>query len=688
MIDEALKLHDQGELNRAAEAYRQLLAEDPKHTDALHFLGLIHLQRGQLDDAENLLQQALETAPEADAILASLGDLMLQRGDVERASKHLDRACELNPNNADALTGVGLCQLRTGKGKAARDAFDRALLARDDHPVANTHRGLMYLQDGDDQTAEALIRKALKTDPGFALGLMALAEVLKSRNAWGLALATVEKALEREPGNFRARLLRAECLILNNRVGEAEPELRQLKAERGQDAELLRVLGDLARRSGRPADALRLYQHALGNTHQHAPLAERLAEVYGELGQWPQAQAIWQQFSEQQPQVARWKIALASTLARQDKRAEARAALPQASSLNGEDRLASLRLGAELAMLDGEFEQADALLQQIPQDNADAAVATLRAGLALRKQADAEAEQLASQALQQSRPDSLIQQLTARRLLALSLDRQQRYREVAKLLFRPGSTAPLGMTERLLRQATRMRAAQATPVPVGEPPVVFLVGFSGSGLETMAKALSQVDGVSVLADRLGRDSRNDLLQRLPAGETADRANPDAIDIAVRKYWKAVRRLAGEDKQVIDVLPIGRANPEQIARHFPGARLIMLGRSAGDVVLQSALWGYLGEDSTAQVLGLSEALLASHRAADGQLPLDYHWVDFDALVAQPHGLGSLLEELGLQSSPPVSQAFESGLCDEFGLAAYWPAHHSDHYLDAMRSGETP
>ena len=54
-----LQHHGAGRLNEADALYRQALAQDPASIDALHFLGVIALQRGAPSLAVELISQAL-----------------------------------------------------------------------------------------------------------------------------------------------------------------------------------------------------------------------------------------------------------------------------------------------------------------------------------------------------------------------------------------------------------------------------------------------------------------------------------------------------------------------------------------------------------------------------------------------------------------------------------------------------
>ena len=70
----ALQLHQAGRLGEAEAIYRQMLAVEPRHADALHYLGVIAHQVGRHDLAMELIQQAIALAPDTSAYYSNLGE--------------------------------------------------------------------------------------------------------------------------------------------------------------------------------------------------------------------------------------------------------------------------------------------------------------------------------------------------------------------------------------------------------------------------------------------------------------------------------------------------------------------------------------------------------------------------------------------------------------------------------------
>ena len=59
----AIEHHRAGRLREAESIYRQVLAAEPNHPDALHFLGVLAHQAGQFQTAAELIEHAIAAHP-------------------------------------------------------------------------------------------------------------------------------------------------------------------------------------------------------------------------------------------------------------------------------------------------------------------------------------------------------------------------------------------------------------------------------------------------------------------------------------------------------------------------------------------------------------------------------------------------------------------------------------------------
>src|SRR5262245_18953938 len=96
----AVEHHRAGRLQQAHELYRQLLAHDPNHVDALHLMGVLAHQTGRNDIAIDLIGKAIAANGNVAVMLYNLAEALRAAGQSEQAAAALRRTLELDPKHA------------------------------------------------------------------------------------------------------------------------------------------------------------------------------------------------------------------------------------------------------------------------------------------------------------------------------------------------------------------------------------------------------------------------------------------------------------------------------------------------------------------------------------------------------------------------------------------------------------
>ena len=114
------------------EAMRKVIAIDPKHSNALNYLGYTYADLGQnLDEAEQLIKEALKYKPNDGYITDSLGWVYYKKGDFEKALKYLQKAVDLVPDDPIMLEHLGDAYLKLNDKVNALKYYKKSLQHRE-----------------------------------------------------------------------------------------------------------------------------------------------------------------------------------------------------------------------------------------------------------------------------------------------------------------------------------------------------------------------------------------------------------------------------------------------------------------------------------------------------------------------------------------------------------------------------
>ena len=141
LMAQAQSLHQAGRLAQAEPVYREVLRRSPRHSDALHGLGMLAFQAGHVLAAADLIAQAVAADPQDASAHGNLGYALHTLGRHAEALDSLERALALRPDMLEALNNRGNTLSALGRHDEALASFDRALTLRPDYVEAAYNRG-------------------------------------------------------------------------------------------------------------------------------------------------------------------------------------------------------------------------------------------------------------------------------------------------------------------------------------------------------------------------------------------------------------------------------------------------------------------------------------------------------------------------------------------------------------------
>jgi lipopolysaccharide biosynthesis regulator YciM len=209
MLCLGLDFKSSGFVDRALEAFTQVLKLDPDNPYALVNLEKLHEDQHQWPEAYRIRQQLVKTS-EPDAhqrhqqILAfletQLGDRARKQGDAKTARARFDAAIDLEPRTAPAYLQLGDMQLADGQVAQAIATWERLIAICPERAyLAFGRLEAAYPRSTTPDRFPVLCRKILQATPQDWRARIGLARHLASRQDPGGALKLLFEALAHNP---------------------------------------------------------------------------------------------------------------------------------------------------------------------------------------------------------------------------------------------------------------------------------------------------------------------------------------------------------------------------------------------------------------------------------------------------------------------------------------------------------
>jgi protein O-GlcNAc transferase len=262
-LQTAVRRHQAGQLKEAETLYRQILAAQPNHADALHLLGVIAHQTGRDDLAVEWIRQAIALNPNDCAAHSNLGESYRTMGRLEEAVKAFRRALEINANLPETCNNLGIALRELGQIDEAVVACRQALELKPDYPKALFNLGVALLKRGDCDEAMTAYQRAIELQPDYQEAHLNLGTVFREQGDLDRAVAAYRRALQINPNYADAEYNLGVALKDQGRLDEAVAAYRTALQIKPDHAHALNNLGVALMDQGLLDEAIAVYRFAL-----------------------------------------------------------------------------------------------------------------------------------------------------------------------------------------------------------------------------------------------------------------------------------------------------------------------------------------------------------------------------------------------------------------------------------------
>ena len=217
----ALAHHRAGRLDQAASLYEVVLAGQPLHPDALHYLGVVAHQRGDYARAVELMGRAALLKPDDAACQCNLVEAYRGLGQLDEAEAHCRSALALRPRYPEALLNLAVVLFERRRFEEAEERCRSALSLREDFaPAALTLADVLREQWRIAESLEAY-RRALELDPNSWAAHANYGLLLVQRGEWDEGLRHCRQAVALAPAEALPHQNLGRVLLEYGRIDEA-----------------------------------------------------------------------------------------------------------------------------------------------------------------------------------------------------------------------------------------------------------------------------------------------------------------------------------------------------------------------------------------------------------------------------------------------------------------------------------
>src|ERR1039457_5701974 len=214
-------LHKKGDLNGAANLYRQLIKKNPNNFDALHYFGVIEAAVGNIEQAKLLMSRSLSAQPHNVRFMENYATVLWQTGDYKSALNVCQQGLRLNNADTSLLYVSAISLFKLSKLQESITQFDKLILLQPNHIAALNERGSVLAEMKQYDAALLSVEKAIAINHQYAEAHLNKGNLAGVSKRYDESFAAYDKALSLKPDLADAWLGRGNVFRELKRYDEA-----------------------------------------------------------------------------------------------------------------------------------------------------------------------------------------------------------------------------------------------------------------------------------------------------------------------------------------------------------------------------------------------------------------------------------------------------------------------------------
>lgn len=280
-LQKADQMKATGKFRQAVEEIEACLELVPDDLWAMGLLISAYMEQGDWDRAEEMGLRKMRHEPNDPAVYMILGRIAAGRRNMQKAEDYYRQALKVDPNFATVYLSLGSLYAITEGPEKALEYFHKAIEMDPgtSGPAAYNAIGGMYLARLELDRAREAFEKAIEIHPANGGAHNGLARVFIEENKLDEAEAEMRIAVRFMPNDRRVL---GTLAALHNEKGEHDQAIvmaRRALEVNGEDAAALNGLGSALRITGDLAGAREVFEKVLAKKPNYLPCIVNLAQV-------------------------------------------------------------------------------------------------------------------------------------------------------------------------------------------------------------------------------------------------------------------------------------------------------------------------------------------------------------------------------------------------------------------------